>query len=171
MLEILNKLAPFFEDCYRRIGVREYAKLVGISPPTASALLKEYHKQGMLHQQEERRHLLFYANSASSDFIDLSRIYWRKKLEKLSEEVKKTFLAPTAILFGSLAKAEAKSDSDVDIALFAPTKRSINTTKYSKQLKREITIYWFPSLHAVKNKHLANNILNGYIIAGQLRDD
>ncbi len=28
MLNILNNLEPFIEDCYRRFSVREYAKLI-----------------------------------------------------------------------------------------------------------------------------------------------
>ena len=53
MLEIINNLAPFFEDCYRRISVREYSKIIKVSPPTASKILMEYYKEGLLKRQEE----------------------------------------------------------------------------------------------------------------------
>lgn len=168
MLEIINNLVPFFEDCYRRIGVREYAKLVHVSPPTASKLLKDYHNQGLLHQSEERRYLLFHANIENRDMIDLSRIYWRKKLEGLSVELKSKLVNPACVLFGSLAKAEAKQDSDIDLALFTQEKKQIDLNRYKKQFQREITIYWFRSLSEVKNKHLLNNIINGYVLFGRL---
>ena len=35
MLNIINNLRPFIEDCYRRISVREYSRLLKVSPPTA----------------------------------------------------------------------------------------------------------------------------------------
>ena len=36
---------PFFQDCYRRINVREYSRLMKISPPTASKLLSSYSQE------------------------------------------------------------------------------------------------------------------------------
>jgi len=46
MLNIINSLMPFFEDCYRRINVREYSRLRKSSPPTASKILFELNKEG-----------------------------------------------------------------------------------------------------------------------------
>ena len=48
MLKIINNLKPFFEDCYRRINIREYSRLMKISPPTASKLLYKFNKEGLL---------------------------------------------------------------------------------------------------------------------------
>ena len=48
MLKIFNELKPFFEDVYREISVREYAKLTKVSPPTASTILKKYEKDNNL---------------------------------------------------------------------------------------------------------------------------
>ena len=59
MLDILNNLGAFFEDCYRRISVREYAKIMNISPPTASKILTEYSKEGILIKEAERNYLFF----------------------------------------------------------------------------------------------------------------
>src|SRR3989344_3325281 len=41
MLEIFNSLEPFFKENYRRINVREYARIQKISPPSASKYLEE----------------------------------------------------------------------------------------------------------------------------------
>ena len=86
MLEILYQLGPFFEDSYRSISVREYAKLVRVSPPTASKLLKELAKEGYLQQREERKHLLFTLQSDNEEVVDLCKLYWKKKLQKLIRE-------------------------------------------------------------------------------------
>ncbi len=167
MLEIINNLAPFFFFFYRRISVREYARIMKISPPTASKLLKSYSSSGLLIKQEELRHLFFYAHKDSKDFIDLSRIYWRKMLEKLILNLKNKLAEPAIILFGSLAKAEAKQDSDIDIAVLSAEK--IDVMQYRNLFKRNISLHWFRSLKDIENENLMLNIINGYILYGRLK--
>lgn len=168
MLEIINNLAPFFEDCYRRISVREYAKIIKVSPPTASKLLKKYNKKGLLKKEKDRNYLFFFADKNSELFVDLSRIYWRKKLNKTINKIKNQVNNPVIILFGSLSKAEVKRDSDVDIAVFGE-KKKINLNKVEKKIGREIQLFQFKSPKNIKNKELMNNILNGYILSGKIR--
>ena len=168
MLKILNNLKPFFEDCYRRISVREYAKLIKITPPTASTLLKNYHQLNLLKKQEERGFLFFSANR-SQDFIDLSRIYWRKELIGLLEYLGKELLNPIIILFGSLSKAETKPDSDVDLTIISPSSNKLDLTKFEKRLNRKIQIFQYKSFNEIKNKELKNNLLNGYVLRGKIR--
>lgn len=168
MLKIINDLSPFFEDCYRRINVREYAKLASITPPTSSKMLDYYSKESLLLKTKYRNNLLFYANKDSKDFIDLSRIYWRQKLKELTAYIEECLISPTIVLFGSLSKAEAKIDSDIDLAVFAEEKK-LDTKSFEKKLKRKIQIYWFEALPKVKSRELANNIARGYVLIGRLR--
>ena len=169
MLDIVNSLAPFFEDSYRSISVREYAKLAKISPPTASKILKEFAKEHYLQQRGERRHLFFTLNVENEMAIDLCRLYWKQKLQKLSQEFQAKLTGATGILFGSLAKAEAKSDSDIDIAILAPEKKVLDLKPFEKSLGRKISLYWFKSLSDVQNEHLRNNILNGMLLFGKVK--
>lgn len=163
MEEIINMLVPFFEDCYRKIGVREYARLMGVSPPKASKLLHEFHKAKLLNREVERRFIFFSANP-SRDFVDYSRIYWRKKLLPLCKELEQQLVNPTIMLFGSLAKGEASSKSDVDIVVISQKKVDVKF-----KAKRTLSLQWFKSLKDIQNEHLLNNMLNGYILAGRLR--
>ena len=167
MLRIINELKPFFEDCYRRINVREYAKLMGISPPTASKILALYNNKGLLLKEGYKNYILFHANKENKDFIDLSRIYWNYILKDLLALMEKELISPTIILFGSLSKAEAKPDSDVDLAVFA-RKREFDIGVFEKKIRRKIQIFCFESLKEVKSKELANNIINGYVLKGRL---
>ncbi|HLD40310.1 MAG TPA: nucleotidyltransferase domain-containing protein [Candidatus Nanoarchaeia archaeon] len=169
MLEILNTFAPFFEDSYRSISVREYAKLVKISPPTASKILKEFTKENYLQQRGERKHLFFTLNIENETVIDLCRLYWKQRLQKLSQEFQKKLTGASGILFGSLAKGEAKSNSDIDLVIFAPERKNIDLKPFEKQLGRKISLYWFKSLNEVQNEHLRNNILNGMLLFGKLK--
>lgn len=167
MLKIINDLKPFFYDCYRRINVREYAKIMHISPPTASKLLASYAAANLLLKTTYKNYILFYANKDSKDFIDLSRFYWRHKLKEIVAFLEKRLADPTIILFGSLSKAEAKSDSDADLAVFAQ-KRDLNLSSFEKKINRKIQIFWFESADKIKGKELANSILNGYILRGRV---
>src|SRR3989344_3430553 len=168
MLKILNQLEPFFGDSYRSISVREYAKLVQISPPTASTLLKDFVKRGYLEQRAERGHLMFTLHPENEEVVDLNKLYWKQKLQKLIQEFQTKLTGASGILFGSLAKAEAKSNSDVDLAILAPEKKTIELKSFEKSLRRKISVYWFKSLSEVKNEHLRNNILNGVFLFGKV---
>ena len=168
MLNIINDLKPFFEDCYRRINVREYSRLTDISPPTASKILSEYYTDGLLLIEKERNYIFYYANKGNKIFIDLSRIYWKSKLEKFTELLIKNLTNPTIILFGSLVKAEAKIDSDIDICIIGH-KRELNIKPLESKFKRNIQLFFFNSLKDIKNKELLNNIINGCIIEGRLK--
>lgn len=168
MLEIINNLEAFFKDCYRRISVREYSRLTKISPPTASKILLKYNKKGLLLMEKDRNYLFYYANRNSKIFIDLSRIYWKLKLTNLIDFFNKNLTNPTVILFGSLSKAEAKEDSDVDICIIG-YKKKFNLAKFEANLKRKIQVFFFNSLRDIKSRELANNILNGYVLEGRLK--
>ena len=168
MLKIINNLKPFFEDCYRRINVREFSRITKISPPTASKILLDYHKEGLLLMEKNRNYIFYYANKNDKVFLELSRIYWRNKLSEILEYLDKNLLNPTIILFGSLSKAETKNNSDVDLCILAH-KKELNLTKFEKKLKRKIQLFFFNSIDEIKNKELANNIVNGHIINGRIR--
>lgn len=166
MLKIINDLEPFFEDCYRRINIREYARIMKISPPTASNLLAYYNREGLLLKEKYRNYVLFYANKESGEFIDLSRIYWKCMLKPLVSFMEENLADPTIILFGSLSKAEAKPDSDIDLAVLA-CKKELDMDVFENKLKRRIQIFWFKSIGDIKNSKLANSIIEGYMLRGR----
>jgi hypothetical protein len=166
MLDILNNLKPFFEDCYKEIGVREYSRIVKISPPTASKLLKDFETEGFLKKREERGFLLFRTNRENSVLRDFSRIYWRIKLANLINHLNSEFHNPTIILFGSLSKLEVSSSSDIDITILTRIKKNTNLDKYEKELGRKIQLFRFDSSAKINSKELKNNIFNGYLIEG-----
>jgi len=166
MLKKINGLAPFFEDCYREISVREYSREIGISPPTASKILKEYSNDGFLSKREHRGFIFFIINRENKILQDLSRIYWAGKLKKFFDCVEKTF--PKAIvLFGSLSKLEARKESDVDVAVFGSSKK-IDIVKFEKEIGREIHVFYYDSFEKV-NKKIRVAILNGYLVRGYLQ--
>ena len=167
MLKIINDLRVFFEDCYRRVNVREYATIARVSPPTASKLLARYKDEGLLLEERYRNYIFYYANRENPVFKDLSKIYWRHVLRELLDFLGKKLAMPAIILFGSLAKAEAKKDSDIDVAVFA-SQKEIDISEFERKIGRKVQLFWFTSLKDVKSKELANNIINGYTLKGRL---
>lgn len=169
MLKIFNDLEPFLWDNYRRIGVREYAKLRKVSPPTASTMLSALHREGLLRKEKERTYLFFSANDRSQLFLQLSHAYFTQHFERvgLTKQLERELINPLIIMFGSFAKAEINENSDIDIAIFSPSDRDISVKKHEEQLGRSIQVFMFRNKEAVKNKDLLNNILNGVIISGE----
>jgi predicted nucleotidyltransferase len=165
MLKIINSLKPFFEDCYTGIGVREYSRLMKITPPTASKLLKDFSSYGLLKEKKDKLYLLFRANRESDDLKDLSRIYWREKFGEFANEIEKEMPSSEVILFGSLSKLETKEESDMDIAIISKYARKTNTEKFEKKYGRKIQIFYFKSVKEISN-NLKENILNGFILKG-----
>jgi len=157
------------EDCYSEIGVREYSRVMGITPPTASKLLKEFGAQGLLKKREDRGYILFRANRENPVLKDLSRIYWREKLKEIIEYLNNNLHEPTIILFGSLIKIEAKKDSDIDLAVFTEMNRNLNFERFEKILRRKIQLFRFKSLSDINSKELKMNILNSYVIQGVMK--
>jgi len=167
MLKIFNELKPFIEDCYKEISVREYSRLMKISAPTASSMLKLYEKEGLLKKRADKGYLLFRADRESSILVDLSRIYWKMKLVKVMDMIKSAMHKPVVILFGSLSKLEAKLDSDIDLAIISKTAKKIDLKSHEKELNRSIEAFYFKSFREI-NRDLKLNILNGYVLEGKV---
>ena len=165
MLKIFNDLGPFFEDNYRRIHVREYAKLVGITPPTASKLLERLCSENLLKKIIDKQYYYYYTNKDSFVFKELQRLYWKLKLAPLTDYIEEKMISPVIILFGSVSKAEITESSDIDLAIFSSSKKGLNVSKFEKGLNRELQVFTFKDLEDVP-KELKNNILNGYILGG-----
>lgn len=163
MLKIFNDLEPFFEYSYQRMGVREYARMKKISPPSASTLLHDYHKEGLLTREEDKKYVYFEANRDNPVFVNLSRVYWLIQLRNsgLIEYLEKELVDPLIILFGSFSKAEVSPRSDIDIAIKA-SKKKLNLTQFEKKLKRNIQVVFYEDAKI----NLQRSILNGFILFG-----
>lgn len=167
MLKIFNDLSPFFEDCYLEVGVREYAKVIKTSPPTASKILKEYGKQGILKSRGERNILLFNINRESLLLKVLARAYWQFRLKSLIDFLRHELMASSIVLFGSTSKLETQRNSDFDIIVISSFKKTPSLKKFEKELGRNIQLFNFKSFDKI-NSNLRTAALNGHILWGVL---
>ena len=160
MLKIFNLMDVFFEDVYREISVRQYAKLKKLTPPTASKILKEYKNQNLLILNKRGIYLFFRANKEHYLFKGISQLYWQNRLYNLTKELSEEILNRKIILFGSVIKSENTVNSDIDLFIDLPHKE-INVDKIEKQLNRKVQLHF---KDALKNEYLRNNIEKGVII-------
>jgi predicted nucleotidyltransferase len=156
MLEIFNKLSPFLEDNYIEIGVREYSRLVGVSPPCASDWLKRFENEQILVSKLERNHLLFRMDRNSSALKHISLAYWSVKLMKLVEHLSDKLNQPDIWLFGSLTKLETRKESDIDLFVNC-TEHDIDVEKYEDIFNRKVEIH-FKESYSVLEKNIRTGI-------------
>jgi predicted nucleotidyltransferase len=155
MLEIFNNLAPFFNDVTKEVSVREYAKIVKISPPTASTILKLLEKEGLLIKRQVGIYHFYKAN-INYQFKQLAKAYWQKLLFDNTEELYSEIDCNDIILFGSIAKTENNANSDIDIYVNTSEKDIKSLAALEKKLQRKAELHF-------KNRspHLNKNIRGG----------
>ncbi len=172
MFKELNTLKLFFEEPTREFNVREVARLLKISPATASKELKNLVKQSLLKERKERIFNLYRANLESDRYKDLKAYYNIRKLKdsNLIESLNNFYLKPAIILFGSGASGLDTETSDFDILVLSEkTKEFPDIRIYEKKLNRKLQIFVVADIKDLKNENLINNILNGINIQGKIK--
>jgi len=172
MFKKLNILKLFFEEPNREFNVREVARLVKISPATASKELKELVKKGLLKERKERVLNLYKANLENDFYRDIKTFYNIRKIKEsgLVKELNKFYLKPTIVLFGSCAFGLDTETSDLDLLIISEkTKEFPDLKKFERRIKRKIQLFTVKNIRDLKNKHLINNILNGITIQGKIK--
>jgi predicted nucleotidyltransferase len=172
MFKEMNVLELFFNEPTREFHVREVAKLLKITPATASKRLKQFKKKGVLQYRKEIRVDFYKANLENEFYLDLKKHNLVRKLKDsgLIEAINNFYLKPTILLFGSSAYGLDTSESDVDLVIISENNKEFKKLDYfEKKIHRNIQLFVFSNIKTVKNKHLLNNMLNGVIIQGEIK--
>jgi predicted nucleotidyltransferase len=140
---------------------------------TISNKLKQYTKDSILIAEKKYNHLFFKANTESKKFKNLKLNYNLSELENsnLISTLEDFYNFPeTIILFGSFAKAEDNSNSDIDLLIISSKKEEPNLEKFEKKLGHKIQLFIHSKKELSKlkdkNKELVNNWINGIVISG-----
>ncbi len=171
MFKEINILRLFFEEPNREFNVREAARILKITPATASKKLKEFSKQSMVKHRKERMLDLYKANLESDSYTDLKVYYTIRRLRESSliESLNEFYLKPTIILYGSCSKGIDTETSDIDMVVISEnTKEFPKKEEYEKKLKKGIHIFVIKNLKELRNEHLISNALNGILLQGEL---
>jgi predicted nucleotidyltransferase len=172
MFKELNTLKPFMEEPGREFSVRETAKVLGISPATASKELKLFASLGILNERKERILTLYKANIESDYYRDL-KIFCNIRMLRdsgLLMALNKFYLKPAVILFGSAASGVDTETSDFDLLVVSERNEGFKAAgEFEKKLGRKIHVFAVKSVMELKNEHLINNVLNGITIQGRIK--
>jgi len=130
-----NILLWFIENPSKEIHVKQLSRELRISSSTASNILKELNKTGMLNK-EKRANVLFYClnndNPISNQFKRLNTIMKIENFSLVDFFIEDDDAIITIAIYGSYASGENDQKSDMDILLITGSKRK----DYEKALHR-----------------------------------
>ncbi|MBR9690771.1 nucleotidyltransferase domain-containing protein [Candidatus Woesearchaeota archaeon] len=160
----------FFLNPTYKLRVREIERTLKLPLPSVIRYCKELEEEKIL-MKIRMGDVVFYTSNRTNDVYLLEKKLFNIKqlyISGLVDYLKKELSNPVVIVFGSYSKGEDTEESDVDIYLETPSSKKINLDSYEKKLKRKIQTFRYKSIKDVKNKHLANNIINGVILNNYL---
>jgi len=159
----------FLEQPANSFQIRKLARDLGISKTAVSYHMDKLVKQGMVLKEKGGVFPAYRANQAGEVYrfekreAALRKIIRSGLLDYLEEECQPRCI----VLFGSFAKAEYDSKSDIDLFLQAG-ERVLKLTRFEKRLKHRINVLFEPELGKL-SPELLNNIINGIKLRGYIK--
>lgn len=144
--------------------LREIAKKIGISPPTASYIAKRLEKMEVIRVEKERVQYKVFGNLESEKYADIKRLFNIFSLLSLKEFLVKELNPNLIVVYGSYSLGEDTETSDVDIFVDSQKRKTLDVLKFEKDLAR--TIHVIIEKFDKLPKELKVNILNGVILYG-----
>ncbi|MEA2003781.1 MAG: nucleotidyltransferase domain-containing protein [archaeon] len=153
-----------------RLRVRQIERDVNVPLPSAIRYTKELEEEAILKRSVISGINFFSADRVSENYILEKRLYNIKNLffSGFVRYIINEMNNPTIVLFGSYSKGEDVEGSDIDIYVESRKGDMKSLKSYEKKLQRDIQIFFYKNIHDVKNKDLANNIINGVTLNGFL---
>ncbi len=169
VLRLILENSPLKEWHFEEI-VRE-AKITKL---VANKWLKKYVSDGLLkHIKEKGKFPHYTVGSNNPIYYSLKRVYALYQLHKIGLIPKLLSLktAKTIILFGSIVKGDWYKDSDIDIFIFGDIS-DLDKNIYELKLQKNIELHIFQNKEEIKEVKtgLIKNIINGYVLKGQIQD-
>src|SRR3989344_3857295 len=168
---IKDKVAQFFfRNPASRLRVRQIEREVKVSLPSAIRAAKELESEGILISTDIVGVKTYSASRDDPEYLVQKKLF---NLFEIHQSGLITYLReirsnPTIVLFGSYARGEDVEESDIDLYLEAPNTKPIQLDKYEKILGHKIQVFMHKNIRDIKNKDLANNIINGITLNGFL---
>lgn len=132
-------------------------------------IAKNLAREGLLFSEKSRVVKNIFA-SKSEKFVQMKRLFNIYSLYGcgLVSFLRQQYEEPEAIvLFGSYAKGEDISKSDIDIAVITSKNMTLDLKKFEPPLKRKINIHEIKLKYA--EKPFLNSLANGTVLYGYLK--
>jgi len=158
----------FFVNPSVHVRVRELERILNLPLPSIIRYCKELEEEKILKTKIISSVKFYTSNKTSEKYLLEKKLFNIRKIYEsgLINFLKKEYNNPTIILFGSYLKGEDVEESDIDLYLETHKNKNINLEEFEKILKRKISLLQYKNIHSIKNKFLANNILNGLVLNG-----
>lgn len=152
----------------------EIVRNAKVTKSVANKWLKKYVKEGLLYYSKEKgRFPYFSVGSKNSVYYSLKRVYAFEHLHQsgLIPKLLSHRTAKTVILFGSIIRGDWYKNSDIDIFVLGDIS-DFDKNFYELKLGKHIELHLFHNKDEVQEVKtgLINNVINGYVIKGQIQD-
>jgi len=151
---------------YPTVGftLREIAKELEISPPTAATIAKELEREEFLKIERGKNQYKVFGNIESEKFNDLKRIYNLFSLLPLKNFLIRELNPNSIVVYGSYSTGEDVEDSDIDLFVDSLKSKKMNLFQFEEKLARSIHLI-IDNFHKLPPE-LKNSIINGVILYG-----
>ena len=167
-----NILSLFFNEPTKEWHFEEIAEEAKITRSKADRWLKQLIEEGLIKRIKKRGKMPYYVSHYISPpyknrkkLFALNKLYDSGFLNHLASLQK----AKTVIIFGSFARSDWYSNSDIDLFIYGGTE-GLKLAKYEVKLNREIQVFACnkkEDLHKF-GEGLIRNIIKGNIVKGDL---
>ena len=164
----LKVLEYFLLNPTKKLRVREIERKAKVPLPSAIRYAKELEKEGILKATEISTIRFYEADRSSKKFLMEKKLYnIRSIIESgIVEYVAFECSNPVLVVFGSYSRGEDTETSGVDLYIESHKKPDIS--EFERKLHRKIQLFAYDDINHVKNKELANSIINGIALNGFL---
>ena len=170
-----NVLKPILENSpLKEWHFEEIVREAKVTKAVANKWLKRYLNKGLLKRVKEKgKFPYFTAGNNNQAYHSLKRLYALEQIYRsgLVQRLLSLKNAKTVIIFGSTIKGDWYKDSDIDIFIYGIA-NDFDKNIYERKLKRNIELHVFEDKDEIKEVRtgLIKNIINGYIVKGQIQD-
>lgn len=168
-----NVLLDLFFNSSKQWHFEELRQKVNIGRPQLARWLHIFQKKGIIKRIKLAGKMPYYVQDFNNpNYRYTKKIYAWEKLTKsgLFSHISRLLDAKVSILFGSFARSDWNSESDIDLFIYGEA-NEFEQGKFETRLKRSIQV------HEIKNKEelqkidkLLPYILSGIFIKGSIQD-
>ena len=156
----------FFLNPTSKLRVRQIEKTLKLPLPSVIRYCKELIKDGVLTIIKIGNIVFYTADRANENFLLEKKLFNIRQIYEsgLIVYLKQKLSNPVIILFGSYAKGEDIETGDIDLYVETPSEKETPLDEFERKLQRKIQVFRHKNIKEIRNKHLANNIINGIIL-------
>ncbi|MBU1199786.1 MAG: nucleotidyltransferase domain-containing protein [Nanoarchaeota archaeon] len=172
-------LELFFNEPSRQWHFKDIVKTASISEPAANKWLNKLLKESIIHRTKPKDKMpYFQGNFRQENYRNKKKIYAMQKMYETGLLMKLQQLrnARVIVIFGSFARSDWNTQSDVDIFVLGDSEDLRFGTLWRglgfQGKAREIQVHSYKSVQDTRKIHsgLMKNVVKGYFVKGNIFD-